>query len=123
MPHLIQSFAKACRAMTRWANLRLCWHRRRRSGCRCWKGKHLVQRCLIGDKFELDELRSRRDQFLVTQVQPRRERGWAVVAQALRVGYCHQEQVKRRCARATAIDEVPLHERLINPTELIGHLA
>lgn len=71
----------------------------------------------------MDELLARRGQFLARQVQPRRERGLAVVAQALRVGYCHQEQVKRCCARAAVIDEMPLHECLINPTELSGHLA
>ena len=119
MPHLIESLSQVHRAVTRISHLCLCWHTRWRS----WKCKHLVERCLIGDEFDLDELRSRRDKLLATQVQPPRERGLAVVAQALRVGDGDEKQIKRRGARLAAIDEVPLHECLINPTELLGHLA
>lgn len=101
----------------------------RRSRCRTRRGsgpgngKHLVQRSLIGEEIELDELLARREEFLGAQVQPLRERGAAVVAQALRVGHCDQEQVQRRCARVAAIDQVALHESLVNPAELLGHLA
>jgi len=105
------------------AKLCLCGHWRWHSRCSSGNCKHLVERCLIGDEFDLDELRSRRDKLLATQVQPRRERRLAVVAQAVRVGHGDEEQIKRRGARLAAIDEVPLHERMINPTELLGHLA
>jgi len=90
---------------------------------RSCKRQHLIQRCLIGDEFDIDELRSRRDEFLATQVQPRTERRLAVIAQALRVGDCDEEQIKGCGTRLAPIDEVIPHDALVNPTELRGHLA
>ena len=66
---------------------------------------------------------ARRAELLGAQVQPLRERGVAVVAQALRIGDGDEEQIQRRGARLAAIDEVPPHEGVINPAELRGHLA
>ena len=77
----------------------------------------------IGDEIELDELLARRAELLGAQVQPLHERGAAVVAQALRIGHRDQEQIQRRGARVAAIDQVALHEGLVNPAELLGHLA
>jgi len=90
---------------------------------RSCKRQYLIQWCLIGDEFEIDELRSRRNQFLATQVQPRPERGLAVIAQALRVGHGDEEQIKGCGTRLAPIDEVIAHDALVNPTELRGHLA
>lgn len=87
------------------------------------KCKYLIQRRLIGDKLDRDELLARRNKFLGTQVQPGGERGLAVVAQALRIGYGDEEQIQRRSLRAAPIDEMPLHKGLVNPTELLGNLA
>ena len=64
-----------------------------------------------------------RAEFLAAQAQPLHERGAAVGAQALRVGHRDQEQVQRRSACVAAIDQVALHQGLINPAELLGHLA
>lgn len=66
---------------------------------------------------------ARRAELLGAQVQPLREQAAAVVAQALRVGHRDQKQVQRRCARVAMIDQVTLHEALVNPAELLGHLA
>ena len=71
----------------------------------------------------MDELLARRAEFLGAQVQPLRERGPTVVAQALRVGHRDQEQVQRCCTRVATIDQVALHESLVNPAELLWHLA
>lgn len=87
------------------------------------KCKYLIQRRLIGDKLDSDELLARRNKFLGTQVQPCCERGLTVVAQALRIGYGDEEQIQRRGLRAAPIDEMPLHKGLVNPTELLGNLA
>lgn len=87
------------------------------------KRKYLVERRLIGDEFDLHELLAGRDKLFDAQVQPRRDRGLAVVAQALGIGHGDQEQIERRGVRVAAIDEVPLHEPLVNPAELLGHLA
>jgi hypothetical protein len=86
-------------------------------------GQHLVQRSLVGDEIEVDELLACRAELLGTQVQPLRQRGGAVVAQALRIAHRDQEQIQRGCARVAMIDQVALHQRLINPAELLGHLA
>jgi len=77
----------------------------------------------IGDEIQLDELLACRGELLVTQAQPPRQRGRAVVAQALGIGHRDQEQVQRSRAGLTAVDEVLLHERLVNPAELLGDLA
>ena len=87
------------------------------------KCKYLIQRRLIGDKLDRDELLARRNKFLSTQVQSCAERGLAVVAQALCIAYGDEEQIQRRGLRAAPIDEVPLHKGLVNPTELLGNLA
>jgi hypothetical protein len=68
-------------------------------------------------------LLARRGELLIAQVQPPRQRGRAVVAQALGVGHRNQEQVQRSRARFAAVDEVLLYERLVNPAELLGDLA
>ena len=105
-----------------------CCRCRRAWGCARHDGgagkcQHLVQRGPIGDEIEIDELPSRRVEFVDAQVQPLRERGAAVVAQALRIGHREQEQVQRRGACIAAIDQMTLHEGLVNPAELLGHLA
>lgn len=87
------------------------------------KCEYLVKRRPIGDKLDSDELLARRNKFFAAQVQPCSERGLAVVAQALRIGYGDEEQIQRRSLRVAAIDEVPLHKGLVNPTELLGHVA
>jgi hypothetical protein len=56
------------------------------------------------------------------QVQSLHEGGAAVVAQALGVGHRDQEQVQRSRSRLAAVDEVLLHERLVNPAELLRDL-
>ena len=66
---------------------------------------------------------ARRAELLGAQVQSLHERGAGVVAQALRVGHRDQEQVQRRGARVAAIDQVALHQGVINPAELLRHLA
>ena len=78
---------------------------------------------MVGEELEIDELLARRAELLGAQVQSLHERGAAVVAQALRIGHRDQEQIQRRCARVAAIDQVALHQGLINPAELLGHLA
>ena len=78
---------------------------------------------MIGDQLESDELLPRRAELLAAQVQSLHERAAAVIAQALRIGHRDQEQIQRRCLRGTTIDQVALHESLINPAELRGHLA
>lgn len=92
-----------------------------RTRCHCSRqGQHLVQRCPIGDEIQIDELLARRGELLITQAQPPGQRGRAVVAQALGVGHRDQEQVQRGRSRLAAVDEVLLHERLVNPAELLG---
>ncbi len=85
--------------------------------------QHLVQRRYERDEFELDELLACRAEFLGAQVQSLHQRGAAVVAQALRVGHRDQEQIQRCGACLATIDQVALHQGLINPAELLGHLA
>ena len=78
---------------------------------------------MVGEEIEIDELLARRDQLSAAQAQPLGERGRAVVAQTLRVAHRDQEQIKRRGTRLEAIDEVALHQALVNPAELHWHLA
>lgn len=87
------------------------------------QGQHLVQRRAIGDELQIDELLARRGELLITQVQPPRQRRGAVVAQALGVRHRDQEQVQRGRSRFAAVDEVLLHQCLVNPAELLGDLA
>ena len=51
------------------------------------------------------------------------EGGAGVVAQALRIGHRDQEQVQRGGTRLAAVDQVALHQGVINPAELLGYLA
>ena len=56
-------------------------------------------------------------------MQPSRECGRPVVAQALGVADRDKEQVQRGGTRLAAVDEVLLDERVVNPTELLGDLS
>ena len=56
-------------------------------------------------------------------MQPPRECGRPVVAQALGVADRDQEQVQRGGTQIAAVDEMLLDERVVNPTELLGDLA
>lgn len=86
-------------------------------------GQHLVERRLIGDEIEFDELLSRRAELCAAQVQSLHQRATAVVAQALRIGYRDQEQIQRSRARLASIDQVALNQGVVNPAELLRHLA
>lgn len=87
------------------------------------KCEYLVQRWLVGNEIERDELVTCRTQLISAQVQSSGDGGGAVVAQALGVGHRDQEQIQGCAARVTAINEMPLHQGLVNPTELLGDLA
>ena len=63
------------------------------------------------------------DLELIAYRSPLYQRRHAVVAQALGVRHRDQEQIQRGGARLTAVDEVLLYERLVNPAELLGDLG
>jgi len=86
-------------------------------------GQYLVQRGLVGDEVKLDEPLACQSQFLSTEVQARRQCGATVVAQALRVGHGDEKQVQRGASVIAAVDEVVLHQGLVNPTELLWSFA
>lgn len=85
--------------------------------------EHLVQRCLVGNEIERHELGAGRTQLISAQVQSSGDGGCAVVAQALGVGHRDQEQIQGCGTRVAAINEMPLHQGLVNPAELLGDLA
>jgi hypothetical protein len=78
---------------------------------------------LVGNELKLNEPLACHSQFLSAEVQARRQCGSAIVAQALRISYGNEKQVQRSHTVVAALDEVALHQRLVNPAEVLGNLA
>jgi len=64
-----------------------------------------------------------RAKLVGAQVQSSSDGGCAVVAQALSVGHGEQEQVQGCAAGVAAVNEMALHQGLVNPAELFWHQA
>ena len=64
-----------------------------------------------------------RAELLDAQVQALHEGGATVVAQTLRIGHRDQKQIQRRGTRIATIDQVTLHQGVVNPAEVLRHLA
>jgi hypothetical protein len=78
---------------------------------------------LVGDQIERHEVLACRPKRIAAQVQALRDGGGGVVAQALSVGHGDQEQVQGCAVCVAAVNEMALHQGLVNPTELFWHQA
>ena len=106
------------------------WFRPRGSGWipgarrrRPTQGEHLIQRTLVGDEPDADEVPARPLQLSRLQRQQSADRGVTVVAQALRVSDSDQQQVQRQGRRAAALEATIADQALVYPTEVRRHPA
>ena len=80
----------------------------------------LVQRRLERDEADADELVAGVGEAVAVQRQARGERRVGVVAQALRVGHGHQEQVQRPGLGRARLEPAFTHQAVVHPAELLG---
>ena len=83
----------------------------------------MVQWGLPGNEIECHKLGAGSGQLSLTEVQPARQCGAAVIAKTFAVGHRNQKQVQRCTVTAAAVNQMVLYQRLVNPAKLFGGVA
>ena len=88
-----------------------------------WKAQYLIEGWVVGNQVQPDQIPTRPGQSGPIDSQATGQGGIAIVREAMTISDRDQKQIKRPGGDISLFDGVFTDQAVIEPTEMLGHLA